>query len=896
MRVWHILRARIRSLLLRERREIDLSEELRLHIEQEIERLRASGMSSEAARRQARRTFGGVEQVREACRDARGTATVDALVRDLRHSARRLLRDWQFSAATVVILGLGIGANTAIFSVVNAALFRVQPFPDPDRLVDIYQNRSNSDGIDASSYPAYRDMAEYTDVFASITTASVPNTVNYRADGAVRPALAEFTTPTYLTVLGLRPSLGRWFDAAEDTRGTAIVAVLGHQAWVRKFGANPAVVGRTIRIEGVPVTIVGIGPAGYNGTVNLGIVTDFWLPVSAIPALGGPPRALERRPEEAPFLVKARLRDGVTVAQARAAMTALATRLAAEYPQEDSGKGISVFASSEVRIHPQLDTLLESLAAVLVAVVGLVLAIACSNLATLLLVRGVARAREISIRLALGATRRQVVRQLLTESMLLSAAGGAAGCLVAWWATRLLRALDLPIVVDLSLDYRVLAFAVALSLVTGVAFGLAPALTATRIDLIPTLRDGGDARSLGGRLTMQNALVVFQVAVSVLLLGGTSVVLQMLGASRIQRAGYAIDGVAMLETDARYAGYSATDGRRVYEEMRRRVAALPGVESAVLTRGLPMQTSGTRVVIEGVQAAAQPVVVASAIWAGPGYFDTLRIPILYGRPFDDGDRADSPRVAVVSESMARAYFGVVNAVGRRFRLEPDANGWIAVIGVVRDTGTADLQGDLVDPTPRLFYRAFAQWSQSPTTVLARSSLGAASLVGAMQRELRNVDATLPVISATTMERYLGDSLTVSEAVAMFLGTLGAVGLCLASIGLYAVVAFTVSRRSREIGIRMALGARGRQVVWGVARQVGVLVGVGTGVGLALSVLAILALRAVAAPAPGVTLYRPTVDPLALVSIAALVALVGVTAACVPARRASRVDPVVALRS
>jgi predicted permease len=808
---------------------------------------------------------------------------------------RRLVRDWRFTSAAVLILGLGIGANTAVFSLVNMALFREQPFANPDRLVDIYQRNSNTGGVGANSYPAYRDMAEHTDIFASTTAALVPSGVNYRDGGAVRPALAEYTTATYPTVLGLRPSLGRWFDAAEDTPGAEVVAVVGHKAWTGKFGADSSVIGRTIRIEGVPVTIVGVGPAGHNATVNLGIVTDFWLPISAIPTLGGPRRALERHPEEAAFFVKARLQDGVTVAQAQTAMDSLGTRLASEYPKEDPGAGISVFASSEVRIHPEMDTLLTSLASVLLGVVGFVLAIACSNLATLLLVRGAARAKEVSIRLAIGATRRQLVRHLLAESLLLSAAGGAAGCVMAWWAIRSFSAIDLPIVIDLSLDYRVLTFAVALSLLTGVAFGLAPALKATKIDLVPTLRDDGEVRLPGHRLTLRNALVVFQVAVSVLLLGGTSIFLQLLSASRAQRVGYAIDGVAMLETDVRYAGYSTTEARNVYEELRRRVAAIPGVESAVLTRGLPMQTTGASLIVEGAGTADVPVVVVGAIWAGPGYFDTLRIPLLYGRAFDERDRADTPRVAVISASMAKQFFGDVNAVGRRFRFEQDTNAWIEVIGVVPDTGTADLQDDLVDPTPELLYRSFTQSDLPPTTVLARTTLDAAGLVAAMQRELRSVNVTLPVISARTMAQYLEDSLVVSKAVATFLGALGMVGLCLASIGLYAVVAFAVSQRSREIGIRMALGARSTQVVWSVGREVAVLVGVGTGVGLALSLLAILALGAIAAPAPGISLYRPTADPMALLSIVAFMAMVGTAAAYLPARRAARMDPLGAIR-
>jgi predicted permease len=823
-------------------------------------------------------------------------ATVDALVRDTRYSVRRLARDWRFTVAAVLILGLGIGANIAIFSVINAALLRGQSFADPDRLVDIYQNAANDEGIDAVSYPAYLDMAEYSDVFASTTAVSVPLGVHRQHEGALRAAIAEHTTASYLSVLGLRPSHGRWFNASEDTRGAEVVAVLGHQTWTSKFAADPSVIGRTIRIEGVPVTIVGVGPAGHNGTINIGLVTDFWLPISSVLTLGAPPRTLHRRPGEAGFFVKARLRDGVTVAQAQAAMGILGARLATEYPNEDPGKGITVFASRDVRVHPQMDAVLGWFASVLLGVVWLVLAIACSNLATLLLARGAARAKEVSVRLALGATRGQLVRHLLTESLLLSVAGGAAGCTLAWWGIRSLGALDLPLVVDLSLDYRVLAFAVVLSIVTGVAFGLAPALKASRIQVVPTLRDDGDARSSDHRrLTLKNALVVFQVAVSVVLLGVTSIFLQMLSVSRTQHVGYAVDGVAMLETDARYAGYSEVEATSMYADLRRRVAAIPGVESVALTAGLPMQTNGSLLIVDGGGPTAGSAVRASWIWAGPGYFDTLQIPLLYGRAFDERDRPDTARVAVISETMARRYFGAVNAVGRRFRFELDSNSWLEVIGVARDTGTASLAEDLTDPQRELFYRSFTQSGRPATTVIARTSVDAAGLVGAMQRELGEANAALPVITAKTMAEYLEDSLLASKTIATVLGGLGALGLGLAGVGLYAVVAFGVSRRSREIGIRMALGARSREVVSTVAREIAVLVGVGTATGLTLSLLAIQALRIVTVPAPGISLYRPTADPVALLAIAGFMTMVGLVAAYLPSRRAARMDPLVALR-
>jgi predicted permease len=538
-----------------------------------------------------------------------------------------------------------------------------------------------------------------------------------------------------------------------------------------------------------------------------------------------------------------------------------------------------------------------ALASLLLTIVGLVLAIACSNLATLLLVRGAARAKEVSVRLAMGATRRQLVRHLLTESVLLSLAGGVAGCVLAWWAMRALQAIELPFRVDFTLDYRVLAFAVALSLFTGVAFGLAPALKATKVDLLQALRDEGLQPLDHRRLTLKNALIVIQVAISVLLLGGTSIFLQQATATRALRVEFAIDSVSMLETDLRFAGYSESAARTVYEDLLRRIEGIPGVESAALLRGLPMTRNTVPIVIEA--ATDQEGAEAAMIEAGPRFFETLRIPLLHGRVFDSRDRADTPRVAVVSDSMAKKYFGTVNAVGRRFRLANDADSWTEVIGVVRDPGTGDITDDVIAPIAPPYFRSYTQSGSQPTTIIARTSRDAAGLVAAMQRELRAVDITLPVITAKTMAQARADSEAGLAAAATLLGVLGLLGLVLASIGLYAVVAFAVTRRSREIGIRMALGARSQQVVSSVARGVAGLVGVGTGVGLFLTVLLMLAMRAGSGSADigigNVTVYRPSIDPLALLAIAAVTALVGVAAAFVPARRAARMHPLTALR-
>jgi predicted permease len=888
----------LRSVFLRGRREAELGEELRFHLERETERLVAAGVEPQQARLQARRTFGSVEAVKEQSRDARGTGFVDHLGRDTRHAARRLMRDWRFTLAAVLILGLGIGVNTALFSLVNAVLFRQNSVADTARVVDIYQDFPGG-GAGGNTYPAYLDVAAYSDMFASTTAAYMPRSATFRQGATLRQGMVEHVSASYLDVMGLRPTLGRWFTDMEDARNAPPVAVVGHRVWTTRFASDPAIVGRILQIDGVPVTIVGVAPARHAATLNLGVHTDFWLPIGALPTFLGSDRVFDRRLNEPAFFIKARLQPAVTVARAQAAMSTLGARLAREFPQNNQGAGISVYASSGVRIHPQIDVVIAGVAAVLFLVVGLVLAIACSNLATLMLVRGAARLKEVSVRLAVGASRAQLIRHLLTESVLLALGGGAAGCVLAWWTTQWLMSLDLPVNVEVGLDLRVLGFAFALSLVTGVVFGLAPAVKSTRVELWQTLRGEGDAGAPSRRrFTLKNALVVFQVAMSVLLLSGTGMGLQMMAAGRTLQTGYAVDGVAMLETDARYAA-KATEAARLFEELRRRVAAIPGVQATALTRGLPMESNGMAIVIEGAASAGGQVARASSIWAGPGFFETMRIPILYGRALDERDRAGAPRAAVVSESMARRYFGGVNAVGRRFRpdLSPDA--WMQVVGVARAATTSDLNSELVGVQRFLYYRSIEQWAVTPKVVVARSTLGSAPLLRALQTELGRVDEALPVLTAKTMRQILDDSLVVARGSTMFFAAIGLLGLCLAGIGLYAVIAFAVTRRAREIGIRMALGADGRQVVRSVAVEVASLVGVGTAIGLGLSLLGVLALRVAGTNAvtgvANISLFRPSVDPVAMIVIGMFTAMVGLAAAVVPARRASRMDPLMALR-
>lgn len=902
MRLWNLVVAQVRSLVLRTRRQDELDEELRLHLEQEIAQQVARGLSPEEARRSALRTFGGVEKIKDECRDAWGLRLVDELGRDTRYATRRLARDWRFTLLAVLILALGIGVNTAMFSVINALYSPPATYTDAHQLVNLYQNDRDSGqpGFLGTSYPAYEDMAAYTDLYTGVMATTVPYPMGIYHDERVLRGVAEFATSGYLEVLGLAPSRGRWFTAAEDRPGAEAVAVLSHRAWTTTFEASPSVIGETIRLNGVPVTVIGVGPEGHSSGWWDGITTDFWLSIPTMLAFDDSTNGLERDTREAPFLVKARLRDEVSVPQAQAAMTTLGARLASEFPDEDPGRGISVVRSDTVRIHPEFDGPITAIAWLLMVVVGLVLAIACTNLATWLLVRGLSRAKEVSVRLALGATRGQLVRHLLVESTLLTGAGGVVGGLLAVWAIGLVALLDLPVDVDVGLDYRVLGFTLALSLVTGMTFGLAPALKATRVTLTPALRGEGDSPASGRRaFTLKNVLVVSQVALSCVLLVGAGVFLQWLTTMETADVGFPIDGLAFVETDAGLAGYAPDEAAALYETWRTRVAALPGVESATLaagppTGGLDGPFSTREIEVDGYTPADDEFVRGRWTWAGPGYFETLGLPPLYGRTFTEFDRPETPGVVVINEVMARRYFGTPNAVGGRFRVvarsgeaETGAGVELEVVGVVPDTRDWVLR----DPLPS-FYRSSSQGDGLTPTVVARTALDPVSLLPLMRQTLRDLGGELPVLRARTMPEHVAAALGQSRAAGAFLSGLGALGLGLASLGLYAVMAFGVSRQAREIGIRRALGAGRTHVVWTVSRSVATLLGVGLTIGLGLAWASV---RGVAAIATSVTLTVPAIDLMTFGAVSALLGTVGLAAGFFPARRAAKADPLVALR-
>lgn len=822
---------------------------------------------------------------------------LEALWRDGRHAIRRLGKDWQFSAGAILILALGVGANTAVFSILNNTLFQPHPFTHSERLVNLYQNDANTGEPEGVSYPAFLDLQRETAVFAGVAAARMMEgryqTVDARGRaGAARFGLVEYLSANYLELTGMQPSLGRWFSAEEE-HSAAPVAVLGWTVWTRNFGADPNVLGRTLIVSGAAVQVIGVGPRMLSSTQSTALAVALWLPLRRLEQEraergGSSARLLEQR-DKLLLQVRGRLRDGISIEQAQAAMKVMAQRLATDHPGTDPQRGITVLATDDVHIHPR-EGRLKPVAALVLTVAGLVLAIACSNLATLLLVRSSARAVEISVRLALGATRWHLMRHLLMESFSLSLAGAAVGVFLAHWGLRYLATIDLPLIVSMQLDYRMLGYAVAIATLCGLGFGLTPALRTTRVDVAGALREekGSSSSALslaGGWFTLKNALVTGQVAASFLLLVGAVLAMGVLTATQERSVGYRPEGLAIVEADTRYAGYDTSRAQAVFEDLRRRIAVLPGVESVVVTTGIPIDGQFEKEFRLEDSKDGESFTVEGR-WASPGYFQTLGIPVLFGRVFEERDSPGSPEVVVVSESFARRYFGTPPAaIGKRIRFTDAAAKPVEIAGVVGNARSID---DVGETPKRFFYRSADQSGVLPTTILARTPGNASQLVEMLQQEIRRLRPELAVVNAMTMKHRQELELVPFRIAAISLGALGTLGLLLAGVGLYAVVAYAVAQRTSELGIRIALGARPGDLIWLVVRDVSALVVTGVAIGTALSWTGITVLESSVARILGVNLS-------ALGVVAFLIVACGACAAYVPARRAVFTDPIASIR-
>ncbi len=740
---------------------------------------------------------------------------VSSILQDLRYASRRLRQSPAFAMVAVSIMGLGIGANTAIFSIISSALFHPLPYETPPNLVRIYTNKRGSRVPAAVSYPDFLEYRDETDLFSGAVAVHDLSFLSWATQDGSRTVSGEYYSPGFFSLLGLTPMMGRDFQD-EGNRDEPVV-MLSYTTWLRRFGGDPGVLGQTIRLNGHPVTVIGVGPEEFKGTVT-GFEIDFFMPLRTAAVVHPIVRDHLEERDARNFFMFARLQPGVTLEQARAGMSTLVANLAKEYPETNADRGVTLLPAKDVRMHPELDTMLYPAAGFLMVVVLLVLLVACSNLANLLLIRASSRRKEFALRYALGASRGRLVTQLLTESTLLGMAGGMAGLFVASWTARALIAYrpSLPVVLalDLELDMLVLGFTALVSVAAGLLFGLAPALTASRQSIAGTLK--GDSASLGlgrRRPGMKSFLVMAQVAVSLTLLIGAGLFLRSLHNGHEIDVGFETERTALATLDVSLGGHDRESaGREVYNRYCERIASSPGVEAVALASRVPLGLGRTLrpVYVLGMEPGTDDEVpsVDYAI-VTEAYFRVMGVPFLRGRNFTSVDTKDSSPVVIVSETMAKRFWKRADVVGERIMLGRIGMAVPAqVIGVVRDTKVRSVR----ESSHPYLYVPFSQEYASWMSVIAQANADPSGMPETFRRELRALDAHIPLLESKTMVEHLGLALYIPRIFSVILTLFGALALVLASLGLYSVIASSVAQRNREVGIRIALGAGKKQVV------------------------------------------------------------------------------------
>jgi predicted permease len=810
---------------------------------------------------------------------------METLWQDLRYGFRMLMKRPGLTAVAVLSLALGIGINSTIFSLVNAVLLRPLPVEEPDSLVRLYGKASDGANSLRISYQDYADYRDQNQVFTGLAGVSLaPLTMS--ADNQTQQLLGEIVSGDYFSVLGVRAASGRPFLSEEARAGAGPVIVISYGLWQRRFAADPALIGKTVHLNGDPFTVVGVAAQEFKGTFA-GAFIDVWVPVDHSAAWLGPDWRTNR--SKPALHAIGLLKPAVTFEQARAAMTTLAGQLEQAYPESNSGKSIELGPATLV--HGNRRKAISSFLMIIMVMVALVLLTACANVANLMLTRTLGRRRELALRMALGATRGRLIRHLLTESVLLSILGGAAGLIAAIWATDLLAAFNpiptVPLQFDLSLDRRVLGFTLFISLLTGVMLGLAPALRASKWELASMLKD--EAASLAGdrhKSRLRNFLVVAQVAVSVVLLISAGLFLKSLHRAQSASPGFAPDNALAMDIDLKPKGLSPHEGKQLYRNLIESIEAMQGVQSACLADLAPLDiaTSTVSVSIDGHQPPpGQRATRVSSNTVSPRYFQSLGIPLLAGRDFDERDNEEAPRVVIINETMARRHWPEGDAIGKQFRFGDDMS-QVQVIGVAEDVKYRTI-GE--DASPHV-YLPFLQNYSAGMTLLVRTTGDPKPMIGIVQRGLLVVDKDVQGFFARTLVEHMGFSLLPSRLAAALLGVFGLLAVALAVIGIYGVLSYAVTQRTHEIGVRLALGAQASDVFKLVVGQGMVLVLIGVASGMAV---ALFATRIFSSLLFGVS----ATDPLTFVIVLLAMSAVAMIACYIPARRATKVDPMIALR-
>ena len=869
---------RLRALFRRSSTESELSDELRFHEERQLNKYLQSGLSESESRRRIRLEFGGMEQVKEECRDARGLHLVDVLIHDTRYAVRTLSKSPGFTLVALLTLALGIGANTAIFSVVYDVLLRPLPYKDASKLV-VLDETTPKVGLVSVSYPDFLDFRAQAH---SISEMALVAQVGFNLGGIAQPESisGEAVSPNFLSLLGIRPLLGRDFNASEEKAGATPVVLLSYTLWQSHFAGSPGVVGRSITLDGSRFTIAGVLPPEFRGPDKIDLLEPIgvWATNNA---------AATERGNRGDTVVIGRLAPGATLRQARAEMESVAARLAKTYPATNDQFSVSLRPLRDVFVENIRPALL-----VLLCAVAFVLLIACANVANLCLMRATRRRKEIALRIAIGAGRGRIACQMLVESLVLAIAGGILGVAAAAAGVRALTAL-IPAGAGANFNAPVLAFAAGLVLLSTVTFGLAPALHAVKQDVQHALRESTRTATAGrSQNRWRGVLAAAEISLALVLLVGAGLMMKSLYRLLSVDPGFHAQRVLTMEIDLRTAEYEKDAAvLNFWNRVLNGVRALPGVESAAVGTGVPMTGDHSRsdVTIEGMALPKPGSFPHPDIHVvSPDYVSTLGIPLIAGRTFLDTDSENAPRVAMVNASLAQQFFPGGNAVGKRImRGHPSAKpaAWMTIVGVLSDT---KMYG-LANPSRLEVYVPFRQSVRNEMNLVVKSAVDPAALTSAVRGVIRTIDKEQPVTSVSTMKQLMAASVSTPRITLTLLGCFSGIALVLAAIGIYGVISYSVAQRTHEIGIRLALGAR-RETVLRMVLSEGARI---AAAGIAIGIVAALALTRLLA---NLLFSVGAADPLTFGAVAVILIAVALLASYIPARRTTRFDPTVALRS
>ena len=863
----------------------EIAEEWQFHIEQRTEENIRRGMSPEEARCQAVQHFGNSGYIKDLSWDERGGGLAETIWQDLRFGYRQLRKSPGFTCVALLSLALGIGANAMIFSLISTILLRPLPITHPERVFAVHQIRQrNLSAMQSMSYPNYKDVRDRNEVLSGLAVFRfAPMSVSH--NGSSERMWGYLVSGNYFEVLGVEAFLGRTFTPEEDRGVNAHpLVVVSYGCWQRRFGADPKVVGSSILVNGHSFTLIGVTKPEFSGTENL-FKPEFWVPSMMQPWIEPNFSGMESR-SDGQWFAFGRLKSGVNASQAQAQLNGVAQQLAKEHPEVNEGMGFLLTPPGLVV--PSLRNAMIAFSGALLLTVALVLLIACTNLASLLLARASSRRKEIAVRLAIGATRIRLARQLLTESVLLSVTGGLLGLGLGVFLVRIvlasIPATDVGITLDLRLDWRVVCFVGSLALLTGIGFGLIPALQASRPDLVASLQE--NAAGSRRRVRVRNVLVTMQLALSLVLLITAGLTVRSLQHAELLGPGFNPQHALIMSVDVGLQGYDQNKGQKFYEQLVEHVRALPGVQSAAWANSLPLSVGSdlNDVYPEGeARPAAGDILEAITKSVGPDYFAAAGTPLVAGREFTENDKEGGPHVAVINETFAQTFWPGQNAVGKRFH--DGGETLVEVVGVARN-GKYQSYGE--DPKLAVFF-SLAQRYSSSATLIARTKDNPKSAIASVRNEVHLLDANLPVYDVKTLKEHLQLPLFPLHAAAAAVGSFGLVALILAAIGIYGVMAYSVSQRTQEIGIRMALGARTIDV-WGMVLRHGI------GITVAGMVLGLLCAFGLARVVTNLLYGVSATDPSTFILISILLAIVALMACVIPARRATRVDPVIAIKN